>query len=554
MRANPTRVAGTIGWLAHMYSRIVSKIYRTDLQRYPNQGSQARTATHEPGGARRRVDFSTFRALPSPPALTLPSPPSAMSLSAPEIWSRLLDRARHEIPEQTFRTWLEPTEALALDGDTIIVGAPDQFAADWNDSKHASLLAGYAPVALGHPLRVVFRVHEDRKARQQMDFFVAPPASPPAAAPATNVPFHAGTASVSDGTRRGSSASNAPLSERYTFDHFVIGKSNELAAAAAHAAAEAPGRVYNPLFIYGDTGLGKTHLMQAVAHLILEREPDTRISFVGTEQFTNELITAIQGRTQQDFKRRYRETDLLLVDDVQFLKGKEATQEEFFHTFNALYEAGRQIILTSDRPPSEIPGLEARLVSRFQWGMVADIELPDFEHRMAILRHKAEQDHLEHTIPDTVVHFIAEHVRSSVRELEGCIIKLLAYASLKHREITVELAREALRDKLRAEGDGAGEGLTVAAIQLMVANEWGVTPEGLQSKTRTKTLTVPRQVAMHLCRELLGVQLVEIGAAFGGRDHSTVIHSLERVSEAAAADPAFATRVARVRTELEALR
>lgn len=497
-----------------------------------------------------------------------------MSLSAPEIWSRLLDRARHEIPEQTFRTWLEPTEALALEGDAIVVGAPDQFAADWNDSKHTALLESYAPVALGHPLRVVFRVHEERKARPQMDFFVAPP--PPAPAPVAAIVVDGGDGSaahgterrttapgatpVSDGARRGSSTSNAPLSERYTFDHFVIGKSNELAAAAAHAAAQAPGKVYNPLFLYGDTGLGKTHLMQAVAHVILERQPDTRITFVGTEQFTNELITAIQGRTQQEFKRRYRETDLLLVDDVQFLKGKESTQEEFFHTFNALYEAGRQIILTSDRPPAEIPGLEARLVSRFHWGMVADIELPDFEHRMAILRHKAQQDHLEHTIPDSVVHFIAEHVRSSVRELEGCIIKLLAFASLKHREITVELAREALRDKLRAESgvDGspgaAPGGLTMAAIQQVVAREWGVTPDGLKSKTRTKTLTVPRQVAMHLCRELLGVQLVEIGAAFGGRDHSTVIHSLERVAESSASDPVFAERVARCRATLDGQR
>jgi chromosomal replication initiator protein len=301
--------------------------------------------------------------------------------------------------------------------------------------------------------------------------------------------------------------------------------------------------------------------MQAVAHEILARTPGTRIANVGTEQFTNDLVTAIQSRTQQEFKRRYREIDLLLIDDVHFLKGKEATQEEFFHTFNALYEAGRQIILTSDRPPSEIAGLEARLVSRFQWGMVADIELPDFEHRMAILRHKAEQDHLEHTIPDPVIRFLAEHVRSSVRELEGCIIKLLAYASLKHREITVELAREALRDKLRASGDAApgdgspGEGgLTVNAIQAAVAREFGVTPDGLKSKTRTKTLTVPRQVAMHLCRELLGLQLVEIGGAFGGRDHSTVIHSLERVSATVAADPAFGERVSRLRGMLETLR
>jgi chromosomal replication initiator protein len=462
-----------------------------------------------------------------------------MTLSATEVWSRLLDRARQEIPEQTFRTWLEPTEALGLEGDAIVVGAPDQFAADWNDSKHATLLAGYAPVALGHPLRVVFRVHEDAKTRSQMDLFVAPPPEP--AAPAKRV---GGTIA-------------APLSDRYTFDHFVVGKSNELAAAAAQAAAQAPGKVYNPLFIYGATGLGKTHLMQAVAHEIFLRNPETRINFVGTEQFTNELVTAIQGRTQQEFKRRYRETDLLLVDDVHFLKGKEATQEEFFHTFNALYEAGRQIILTSDRPPSEIPGLEARLVSRFQWGMVADIELPDFEHRMAILRHKAQLDHLEHTIPDAVVRFLAEHIRSSVRELEGCIIKLLAYSSLKHREITVDLAREALRDKLRAAEAAGGEeavGLSPATIQQVVSKEWGVTPDGLKSKTRTKTLTVPRQVAMYFCRELLGLQLVEIGGAFGGRDHSTVIHSLERVSESMKDDPGFADRVVKLRGMLESLR
>ena len=483
-----------------------------------------------------------------------------MSLSAPEIWTRLLDRARQEIPEQTFRTWLEPTEALALEGDTIVVGAPDQFAADWNESKHADLLAGYAPVALGHPLRVVFRVHEERKARPQMDFFVAPPPVEPAAAAPERAGGAADGAAARTGRRGGmttgrTGVESSPLSERYTFDHFVIGKSNELAAAAANAVAEAPGRVYNPLFIYGDTGLGKTHLMQAAAHAILERNPSTRVTFVGTEQFTNELVSAIQGRTQQDFKRRYRETDLLLVDDVHFLKGKEATQEEFFHTFNALYEAGRQIILTSDRPPSEIPGLEARLVSRFQWGMVADIEQPDFEHRMAILRHKAEQDHLEHTIPDAVIRFLAEHVRSSVRELEGCIIKLLAYASLKHREITVELAREALRDRIRGEdGEGGPAGLNATSIKQAVAREWGVTPEGLESKTRTKTLTVPRQVAMYLCRELLALQLVEIGAAFGGRDHSTVIHSLDRVTATMSSDAAFTARVQRLRGTLEGLR
>jgi chromosomal replication initiator protein len=296
--------------------------------------------------------------------------------------------------------------------------------------------------------------------------------------------------------------------------------------------------------------------MQAVAHEIVKRRPSTRIAYVGTEQFTNELVAAIQTRATHEFKRRYREVDLLLVDDVHFLRGKESTQEEFFHTFNALYEAGRQIILTSDRPPSEIPGLEARLVSRFQWGMVADIDMPDLEHRSAILRKKAELDHLEQTIPDDVIRFIAENVRSNVRELEGSIIRLLAYASLKHRDITVDIAREALRDKLRNGDDaagGRGAQLDAASIQAAVAKEWGVTAEGLRSKTRTKTLTVPRQVAMFLMREMLALQLVEIGNAFGGRDHSTVIHSLDRVAEMTKEDPQFGQRVARLRAALEAL-
>src|SRR5512141_399222 len=462
-----------------------------------------------------------------------------MSLTPTEAWKRLLDVARREIPEQTFRTWLEPTEALAITGNTLSVGVPDQFAADWNESKHADLFASLAPIALGHPMKVVFKVHEERKKRSQMDFFVAPP-----------------SASLAT-SKRQETATRVQLSDRYTFAQFVIGKSNELAAAAAHAAAQAPGKVYNPLFIYGDTGLGKTHLMQAIAHEILDHNPENRITFVGTEQFTNELVGSIQTRSNAAFRRHYRETDLLLVDDIHFLKGKEATQEEFFHTFNALYEAGRQIVLTSDRPPSDIAGLEGRLVSRFQWGMVADIELPDFEHRVAILKQKAQLDHLEFTIPDDVIRFIAENVRSSVRELEGSIIKLLAYASLKHQDISVEVAREALRDKLRngeANSENGQVALTIASIQQIVAKEWGVTPEGLKSKTRTKTLTLPRQIAMFLARELLGTQLMEIGHAFGGRDHSTVIHSIEKITEATRSDPLFKTRVDKVRSTLEQMR
>jgi chromosomal replication initiator protein len=462
-----------------------------------------------------------------------------MSLSAAEVWKLLLDRARQELPYQTFQAWLAPTEALSLEGGTIFVGAPDQFTADWNESKHSQLLSSYAPIVLGHPLNVAFRVNEERKKRTQMDFFVSPPPTP---------------AKLMANQQNGNTS--APLSERYTFDLFVIGKSNELAAAAAHAVSQAPGKVYNPLFIYGDTGLGKTHLMQAVAHETLQRNPNTRVTYVGTEQFMNELISSILDRTAPEFRRRYRETDLLLIDDVHFLKGrKETTQEEFFHTFNALYEAGRQIVLTSDRPPSEIAGLEARLISRFQWGMVADIGLPDFEHRVAILKQKAQLDRLELTIPDDVIHFIAEHVRSNVRELEGSIIKLLAYASLKHKDITVDVAREALRDKLRAmEGlaDEPGGSLNIFTIQQAVAKEWGVTVDGLRSKTRTKTLTTPRQIAMYLTRELLSTQLVEIGNAFGGRDHSTVIHSLEKVQETITHDSDLRTRINRLRNNLEA--
>ena len=456
-----------------------------------------------------------------------------MQLSAREAWKRILDDAQRELPENTIRTWLEPTEAIALEEDRLVVGAPDQFAVEWNETKHAGVLAKLAEPVLGRPMAIAFRVLDDRQKRPQMDFFVAPaPAAPPSLV---------------------ANPSTQPLNERYTFQHFVIGKSNELAAAAAHAVAESPGKTYNPLFIYGATGLGKTQLMQAIAHTVCQKNPETRVLYVGAEQFINEVIESIHGRTMPEFRRRYRtDVDLFLVDDVHFLEGKEMTQEEFFHTFNALYEGNKQIVLTSDRPPKEIPGLEARLVSRFEWGMVADIGQPDLEHRIAILQKKQEQDHLEQTIPDDVLRFIAEHVRSSVRELEGCIIKMLLYASLKHREISIELAREALSDKIRAgEGDGEPKALpSINKVQEVVARRWGVTPEGLRSKARIKTLTVPRQIAMFLARELLQMQLVEIGQAFGGRDHSTVIHSVDKVSRQMARDRAFRDRVEHARQEL----
>ncbi|HEY2805071.1 MAG TPA: chromosomal replication initiator protein DnaA [Gemmatimonadales bacterium] len=464
-----------------------------------------------------------------------------MEQSAKDTWKRLLDQARSRLPEPTLRTWLEPAEAVSLEDGKLVIATPDQFAAEWNESKHAAFLSDLSAETLGKRLQVSFRVQEERARRPQMDFFVAAPAQ-------------ANQASVAGGAAPWA----LPLNERYTFSTFVIGKSNELAAAAAYAVAEAPGRTYNPLFIYGATGLGKTHLMQAIAHAVLGRSPLTRCVYVGAEQFTNEVVEGIHSNRMAAVRKRYREeVDLLLVDDVHFLERTEATQEEFFHTFNALHQVGKQVVVTSDRPPNEIPGLEARLVSRFESGMVADIGLPDFEHRTAILRKKAEQDHLELTIPDDVLQFIAEHVRSSVRELEGCIIKLLLFASLKHREITIDLAREALSDKIRTAEDKddeenlrRGGSPSIDKVQEVVARRWGVTPEGLRSKARTKRLTVPRQVAMYLARDLLHMQLVEIGQAFGGRDHSTVIHSVDKVGRQIARDHAFRDRVAQARTEL----
>src|SRR5689334_4320996 len=459
-----------------------------------------------------------------------------MEQSAKEAWKRLLEEARRELPDSIVRTWLEPAEPIALDEGRLIVGAPDQFAVEWNESKHSGLLARAAERVLGQPTTVVFKVQDERQHRPQMDFFVA---------------AKDGQTAVTERP-----ASTQPLNERYTFESFVVGKSNELAAAAAHAVVEAPGLTYNPFFIYGATGLGKTHLMQAIAHAVIARNPGTRLLYVGAEQFINDVIESIQARTMPEFRRRYRnEIDLLLVDDVHFLEGKEMTQDEFFHTFNALFEGRKQIVLTSDRPPKEIPGLEDRLVSRFEWGMVADIGQPDLEHRIAILRKKAHQDHLELTIPDDVLRFIAEHVRSNVRELEGCIIKLLLFASLKHKEVSIELAREALSDKIRPGEDGLAAPRALPSInkvQEVVARRWGVTPEGLRSKARIKTLTVPRQIAMYLARELLEMQLVEIGQAFGGRDNSTVIHSVDKVSRQMSRDRGFRERVEHARQELSA--
>jgi chromosomal replication initiator protein len=306
--------------------------------------------------------------------------------------------------------------------------------------------------------------------------------------------------------------------------------------------------MYNPLFLYGGVGLGKTHLMHAIGNAVLQTDPTARIAYVPTEQFTNDLVTAIQQGTTAEFRRHYRQMDLLLVDDIQFLKGKERTQEEFFHTFNALYDARKQIVLTSDRPPKEIPGLEERLISRFEWGLVADIKSPDYETRVAILRKKAADDGL--MVSHDVMDFIAQFCTSSVRELEGAIIKLLAYSSITNQEITVDLARKALHGSFGTTSANTGSVLTPKHIRRVVAENWQVREEALSSKRRTKDLTVPRQVAMYLIRELLDYSLVHIGRLFGNRDHSTVIHSIRKVEAAMSGDPEFRQRVEGLRDQV----
>ena len=459
-----------------------------------------------------------------------------MELTATEAWSRILERARPELPEHTFRIWLENTQPLALSQDLLAVAAGSDFAAEWIEDKYGALLADVARQVFGRPLTISFQ-HQPREAGAPRRV------TAPAAESRATVPELGPTSSPAQASPGGTIG--APLNERYTFDRFVVGSNNQLSAAACRAVAEAPARMYNPLFIYVGVGLGKTHLMPAIGHVLLERDPGKRVAYVSSERFTNDMIAAIQGGTNAEFRRRYRDIDLLMIDDIHFLGEKERTQEEFFHTFNALHDAQSQIVMTSDRPPKEIPGLEERLVSRFEWGLVTDIKPPDFETRVAILRKKAEDDQL--ALADEVLDFIARNCRSNVRELEGAVIKLLAYSSLTRREVTTELAREALGGVLT---EAPLTELTPAIIRQRVAQEWGVTVEQLLSKKRTKELTGPRQVAMYLIRELLDLSLVEIGALFGGRDHSTVIHSINKVEEDLAADDAFHARVEALRAVL----
>jgi chromosomal replication initiator protein len=461
-----------------------------------------------------------------------------MEITAPELWQQVLQTTRSAMPEQSFRTWLAGSEAVALTDTTLVVEVPSPFHAEWIEDKYGPSIHELLNRMLGRPIQVTYAPRSTGRVDIPLPDLEVEPEFP------SPVP-------VTQGSHPGASPGPhvVAMNDRYTFDRFVVGPTTQLAAAACRAAAENPGRIYNPLFLYGGVGLGKTHLMHAIGNAILEREPRKRIAYVTSEEFTNDLVTSIQRGVMAAFRARYRQIDLLLVDDVHFLEGKERTQEEFFHTFNALHDARKQIILTSDRPPKDIPGLESRLISRFEWGLVADVKPPDFETRMAILRKKADDDQL--VIDEEVIEYIARHCTASVRELEGAVIKLLAYSSLTNQEVTVTLAQTALQGVLSEDRGADGSTLTPKRIAKIVAREYDVEPKALASKRRTRTVTVPRQVAMFLIKDMLDTPLVDIGDFFGGRDHSTVIHSIRKVEEQLPQDPELAARVKAIRERLQ---
>lgn len=458
-----------------------------------------------------------------------------MELSASEIWAHALAAARAFLPEQSFQTWLSGTEAVGFSDDELLVEAPSQFHVEWIEDKYGPFLRRSIEQRLGRPLSVSYRssvVH----------------ASPPDfTSLAPDASAYSPTSYRSSISEQKLTFPSDKLNERYTFDRFVVGNNNQLAVAACRAVAEKPARMYNPLFVYGGVGLGKTHLMHAIGNYLQQHASQTHIAYVPTEQFTNELVTSIQEGATPGFRRRYRHIDLLLVDDIHFLEGKERTQEEFFHTFNALYDAQKQIVLTSDRAPNSLSGLEERLVSRFAWGLVADIKPPDYETRVAIVRKKSAADGL--FLEDDVIDLVARSCTSSVREMEGAIIKLLAFSSLTNQEITLALAHEALRES-RIPDVTPSPPTSMTDILNAAATAWGVEPRGLVSKRRTRDVTVPRQVAMFLIKEMLDPPLTRIGAAFGGRDHSTVIHSIRKVDRDMQTDEEFARRVSRLREQI----
>jgi chromosomal replication initiator protein len=428
-----------------------------------------------------------------------------------QVWEEALDIIRTRLAAPTFRSWFEPIRVIALGEGVIRLAVPSRFAKEWIEPRYLPLIAGAVSAAAAQELSVSIEVEpQDSSQAASQQFFAeeARPDPPP------------GRHDL-----QGPRPEAPALNPKYSFDTYVIGASNRFAHAAALAVAEAPARAYNPLFIYGGAGLGKTHLLHAIGQYLNHTQPRANVCYVSSEKFTNDFITAVgdPGRIA-GFKRRYREIDVLLVDDVQFLENKEATIEEFFHTFNTLYDAAKQIVLTSDRPPKQL-GVEERLQSRFEWGLITDVQPPDLETRIAILRKKAEFEGLGH-IPDNVMAFIASRIESNIRELEGALIRVVAFASLDRNPVSVTLAEAVLTD-LYPEAGAAS--LTPELIISETARYFGMAVDELISPNRSRTLVNARQIAMYLCRELTDLSLPRIGSLFGGRDHSTVIHATNKI-------------------------
>src|SRR5687768_3197515 len=436
------------------------------------------------------------------------------------IWDQVLGRIETKVNRHSFYTWFKPTSFVAEGNGAITVRVPNQLFKDWL-TKHYSLVLSEALAEVRRPGVSVVFVAEGTAAAQPADdpstpqdaFELEPP--PPVAA----------------------ATSPAGLNPRYTFDTFIVGPSNQFAHAACRAVAEAPSRSYNPLFIYGGVGLGKTHLMHAVGQYVLRHDRTQKLTYISAERFMNEMINAVRYDRIIDFRERYRTVDVLLVDDVQFIAGKEATQTEFFHTFNALHDSQKQIVISSDCPPHEIPQLEERLRSRFEWGLIADIQSPDLETKVAILKKKADAEAVP--LPDNVAIYIAGRIKSNIRELEGSLIRLIAYASLTGQEITLPLTQEVLKNIL----DHEEKAVTIEVIQKSIAEHYNLKLIDLKSRNNSKSIAMPRQIAMYLCKSLTRASLPEIGRSFGGKHHSTVIHSIRKVEDLRKRDGNFNTLI-----------
>jgi chromosomal replication initiator protein len=421
------------------------------------------------------------------------------SMTGTNIWDIVLARIETKVNRHSFYTWFKPTTFVSDENGGIRVRVPNALFRDWL-TKHYSAVLDEALREAQRPGSPIEFVTEE----------VAPAPEPPV------------NLALIDASRD-SEVGIAGLAPRYSFDTFIVGTSNQFAHAACRAVAEAPSRSYNPLFIYGGVGLGKTHLMHAIGHYVLTHLNSLKLTYISSERFMNEMINAIRYDRILDFRERYRSVDVLLVDDVQFLAGKEATQTEFFHTFNALYDAQKQIVISSDCPPHEIPSLEERLRSRFEWGLIADIQPPDLETKVAILRKKAETEGIP--LPDNVAIYIAGKIKSNIRELEGSLIRLIAYASLTGREISLPLAQDVLRNVLQNDD----KAITIEIIQKFVSEYYQLKLGDLKSRNNSKSVAMPRQIAMYLCKNLTNASLPEIGKSFGGKHHSTVIHSIRKI-------------------------